>query len=264
MPATAPSAKRVRLTALLLAWVAVAGCAPKPWLVSRDFAGKKADIKRAVLLPPLITVYEERASGRLIPHEEWTRQAQEALGQALAQEAGRAGLELVPADGEEPEARELLDLFAVADYSIERHAYPASPEYFPAKTKEFEYSLGDPKTFLGSHGADAVWLVAGANLLPTTGAQIMDVVGVVLAVLGAAGGGSGATHVLPKLRLSAALVDGSGEIRFYTVLTGPDARLSVAGSGQEGSGGSTADVRDPAYARVLAATLFDQFREAGR
>lgn len=238
---------------MFVAALALAGCAGSLHRTSPSLAAESAAIRRVGLLPPLVTVYQEQvrvtAVQELVRREDWTHQAGDNLQRAFADELASARQSLVAIDGEEREVGELADLFSAVDRSVRRHAYGEMDEEFPERAASFDYSLGSAAELMERQRVDAVWIVAGANLVPTTGAHARDAIDVVLAVVAALGRAPAMTTVLEKLELRAALVARNGDVLFFCRLRAGD----VASSG---------DLRGIEYARSVVRKVLDEYREA--
>jgi hypothetical protein len=212
-----------------------------------------AAIQRVGLLPPLVTVYQEQvrvtAVQELVRREDWTHQAAENLQRAFADELASAHQAAAAIAGEEREIGELADLFGAFDLSVRRHAYGEMDEEFPERAGSFDYSLGSAAELMERQRIDAVWIVAGANLVPTTGAQASDAIDVLLAVVAALGRAPAMTTVLEKLELRAALVARNGDVLFFCRLRAGD----VASSG---------DLRQPEYARSVVRRVLAEYQTA--
>lgn len=258
-------------TVLSLAILA-AGCATDPpWKRSPEFASAEPAIHRVLLLPSLVDLYEEQFDYHLVAIPEGSRAGGASLDTALAAEAGRVGVELIPADEKNPAVAELLDLFVVVDFSIQCHAFRGSVQYFPARGKQFDYRLGDISGLLERYDADAAMLVTGTNLIPTAGASAQDTGNFFLAIVTGMGMHPVPYVYLPKLSLRAALIGRTGDVLYYARFDGP--AQSVLARDQAGTANAPGpgipappvpDLRDPGYARLMAATIFENYRTAGK
>lgn len=277
MRGRAPSGRLpVLLAAAVLA--AVTGCASVPKQRSHpDLLRKTGGIRTVGLLAPRIDMFEEQARfgiNRTVPHDEWAPSAADAVSRAFAAEMKRVGWTLVPIGRDAAESREVAELFNAVDFSIQRHAMGkesgAMPprEPFPGKTREFDYSVGPLTGTMVRDNIDAVWIVRGFNLLPTTGAALKDGLETLAAILSAAGGGPGVAFTLKKLELRVALVDGTGRVLYYATADAGDAQSAgaadepaAATGGPEApapgdDGPARSDLRDPrAAGNVVRAAL---------
>ncbi len=258
---------------------AAAGCASAPlYRTHPELPQRKSTIKTAGLLPPMITMYEEQYKfglNKLIPHDDWSPGAAEAVRKAFLDETAAIRMPLKFIDGEDRELNDMADLFSAVDFSIQRHVYDTNlKEMFPEKALSFDYSLGPAWEMMDRHQVDAVWIVTGFNLLPTTGAQVGDAVQHFVAILSALGGGPGVAFTLKKIELRAALVDKSGEIVFYTKLD--ESNVPRAGRNADSltvlhgeytdqgaeEGSLKKDIRDPRVARQYIRALLSEYRKA--
>jgi hypothetical protein len=224
-------------------------------------------------------MYEEQARFKLVPHDEWSREATEAVRKAFLDETAAVRMPLKVINGEDRELDDMLDLFSAVDFSIRRHVYSrgfgsVGDEPFPEKAPSFDYSLGPAREMMERHRVDAVWIVTGFNLLPTAGAKLGDAVTVLLSILSGLGGAPVPALVLIKVELRAALVDKEGTILFYCKLNEEDLPPAAQNPGQfnisEGANTSRAaeegplekDIRNPKTARQYIRALLSEYRKA--
>jgi hypothetical protein len=93
---------RFRSSPTLLLLAVLCGCSLHPNVRnSETFAESKPSIRRIAVMPPLMSLNEERVLYNLKPHKEWNQEAVETLGAALADEARRIGAEAVRVSEEE-------------------------------------------------------------------------------------------------------------------------------------------------------------------
>lgn len=260
----------------LLAAAAAAGCASPLYRTHPDLSAGKSTTGRMGLLPPTIAMYEEQYRFKLVPREEWSRQATDAVRKAFVEEMTAAGIPVAAIDGEDRELAEIAGLYAAVDFSIARHVYEnALHEAFPAKARAFDYSVGPAAEAMERHRVDAFWIVTGTNLLPTVGTRIADVVDVLMAIAGGLGGAPTFSSVLMKLDFRAALVDRNGTILFFCKLgpadlwQAPGSHDSADVSAAAGSAGPAEkegfvreDLRAPGIARRYVRALISEFRKA--
>jgi len=248
------------------------GCSTNPpWRIGPGLASAGPGVHRVLLFPSLVDVYEEQVGYHLVLMAEETVAAAAGLNAALVSEAGRSGVELILADANDPTVAELLDLFVVVDFSIQCHAFRNSEQYFPARGKLFDYRLGDIRELLKRHAADAALFVTGTNLIPTAGTQMQDTASVLLAIASGIGLHPVPLVSLPRLSLRAALVDRTGEVLYYTRFDAPaqsvlarERPTAPDADRTEASTPPVPDLRDPAYARLMAATILGSYRQAGK
>jgi hypothetical protein len=243
--------------------VVAAGCSAPVFFTHPDRAARLGSIRTVGLVAPRVTVYAETVGApavaiplglstqRLEPLDEATRAANDRIRDAMIAAAAARGRAVVAIEPGTPEEREeledLVDLYAAVDFSIARHAFGDLQEEFPSKQRRFEYSLGAMEGLLDRQGVEAAWLVTGFVLVPTGGARVRDVVETILAILSAAGGGPGATTVLPKFEMRAVLVDRDGTVLFAWRL-----------SGDEGDDAEEEGMRTGRIADRCARVLFDE------
>jgi hypothetical protein len=267
----------VRTICVLAAVAATAaGCASPLYRTHPDLSPRKSTIRNAGLLPPAIAMYEEQYRFKLVPREEWSREATDAVRKAFIEEMTAAGFPVAAIDGGDRELSEAADLFGAVDFSIGRHVYEdALKETFPEKVRVFDYSLGAAGETMERHRVDAVWFVTGTNLLPTVGTQIADAIEVLMAIAGGIGRVPTFSSSLMKLEFRAALVDKSGTVLFYCRVSETDLWQAAQdrdrvdpsrtreGPVPEGDDAFVRDdIRDPRIARRCVRALISEFRKA--
>lgn len=261
------------LRALLAAAVAaMAGCASaRPVLTHPELPRKKQDIAVVGVLPPAIRMLEEQARfgmNEAVPRDDWSSAANDSLAKAFAEEMAADRVGLVPIGVDDPDTRELVELYNAVEFSILRHAFEKNTgellprEPFPEKLVSPDYSLGPAVEFMDRHHVDALWILRGFNLLPTTGAKVKHGVEVALSVLAALGGLVVPVVDLQKIQLRAALVDRAGTILYYGVANDRTARPAAEPPAESAATGGDSvlasepvptfpevDLRDPRAAR---------------
>ena len=248
------SARPIRRVALAVASLAATACVSTSFRTSPTLTASAGAIERVGLLPPLVTLYQEQVSGlapELVRNEQWTRQAADNLRLAFAEELSAAHASPVEIDGEDPEIADVLDLFGAVDKSVVRHAYGGADEDFPEESASIDYSLGSIDGLARRQSVDAVWIIAGTELVPTAGAQARDAIEVLLAIAAAVGHAPAFTMLLDKLDLRAALVGRDGGILFFCRI----------GAGSVGVG-SDGDLRSAAFARSVVRSVLGQYARA--
>jgi hypothetical protein len=221
--------------ALLAAAVAaMAGCAPaRPALTHPELPRKKQAIAVVGVLPPAIRMLEEQARfgmNEAVPRDDWSSAANESVAKAFAEEMAADRVGLVPIGVDDPDAREIAELYNAVEFSILRHAFEKNTgellprEPFPEKLSAPDYSLGPAVEFMDRHHVDALWILRGFNLLPTAGAKVKHGVEVALSVLAALGGLVVPVVDLQKIQLRAALVDRTGTILYFGIADDRTAR----------------------------------------
>lgn len=226
---------------LLLLLVLVAGCAVSPQhrvhyrLLESSGQGLP---QRVVLLPVEITVKEMSAGGVVEKDPQWSRQAAEAVTEAVrSQAASGPGFEILPlpelTETEQTAVREHLALYHLVGSSA--HLYAGRVSGWEHKMEHFDYTLGDGLRFLREKtGAEAALIVVGAETVSTTGRMTM-------AVLAAA---AGIAIPMGNSFLVIGLVDlESGDILWQN----------------HGFGYARKSLRNVADAREMAATIFRNY-----
>lgn len=250
---------------VVLAALLAAGCASSPRTrVHAALAAERAAIHAVGLAPPGVSMVHLPASHRLEPREDWSKDAAAALHDAFVAEFGGApAVATLPAG--DPELDDVLDLFAVTDFSIRQHAYKG-PQKFPEKLGTFDWTLGPCAEWMKERGVDAVWIVHATNLLPTAGAKFVEGVSMTLAVLGAMGGLAVNPNVPDRLDVRAALVDRAGRILYYDRIGPHDVPAAAAGGADDAADAEAVprDLRDPRYARAVVHALHERWAAAGR
>lgn len=217
---------------------------------------------------------EERAQfgiNKVVEQDPWSSAAMATVSQAFAEEMAADHIPLVPVNADDLEVKELSDLYNAVEFSMRVHAWenqagsilPQEP--FPEKVSTFDYSVGPANELMERYQVDALWIVRGFNLLPTTGASVKDGVEVLLAVLSAIGGVPVPVMTLKKIELRVVLVDKTGSILYYGVADDTTAAPTGETSDEAApEGGSTppVDLRDPRAAHHYLKTALSKYRAA--
>ena len=270
---------------LLVLMLAAAGCASVPsYKAHPELLQRKGGIRTIGLLAPTVSLYEEQPRfglNKLEQHDEWSPAAVEAVTKAFSAEMAAQGYTVVTVAADDSELKEAAELFSAVEFSIQRHAWDVPTdtmpprEPFPEKVKTLDYSIGPLQAALEKHNVDAVWIVRGFNLLPTTGAVLKEGLEVMVGILAAAGGAVFPTAQFRKIELRTALVDRNGTVLYYGVADdqgGWPTRESPDGSVPARSGelepvrseehvNLEKDLRDPRVARHFIRAALSGFRE---
>jgi hypothetical protein len=174
--------------------------------------------------------------------------------------------------------KDLLALYNAVELSIQRHAWEKRSgemvprETFPEKVRTFDYSLGPAREIMERYNVDAVWIVRGFNLLPTTGTRVKEGVEVLLTVMAALGGAPMPLIQYKKVELRVALVDRTGSVLYFGVadeeragqpsgeLPGESAAAGDAPAGTAERAHLAVDLRDLQVARYYLKAALSQFR----
>lgn len=249
--------------------LAAAGCASIPsYKMHSELPQKKGAIRTVGLLAPEIRMYEEQPRfgvNETVPHAEWAPAAEDSVAEAFSAEMAALGVKVVAIPADDPELREMAELFSAVAFSMQRHAWDRPTqtmpptEVFPEQEKALDYSVGPLWATLEKHQVDAVWMVRGFNLLPTHGARVKDGLEVTIGILAALGGAAAPAMTLKKVGLSAALIDRDGRILYY----GMSDDRAEAPDGETGLEDVAKDLRDRRAARYyLKAALAGHRAEA--
>lgn len=154
-----------------------------------DYSSYHHQIRRVLVLPPEIGIFEELSDGSVAWAMNKSRDAQgvafEAVNEVLA-----AKDYLVESSGQDSrdniDVHSVQSLFRSVNRSIQLHTY--GPQFYPSKLKHFEYEVGPVRGILEAYGADALVLVVGHQTL---------------------------SQLRPKTWLSIAVVEPGGKIIWY-------------------------------------------------
>ncbi|MGD9366821.1 MAG: hypothetical protein PVH87_14060 [Desulfobacteraceae bacterium] len=177
----------------------ISGCAVSPDRYHPDYAAHRAVMRRILILPPEIDLFENIPGGHFVRQEAQSRdaglEAQKALVRALSAHAFDvriAGRHLLRSD----DVIELRALFRNVNRAIQLHAY--GPQLYPGRSRQIDYGVGSVSDLLESGNADALLLITGRQT---------------------------ASGHSPGTWISAAVVEPTGKIIWYGVqgTKGPDA-----------------------------------------
>lgn len=208
-----------------------------------DFAHRMKNIRTIAILRPDVKVFEIAAGGVKELRQEWCDAACMNFQSAFVAEFQRFGYDFKILDqtqDDSSELREILSLYDDVVTSVLRHAY-SGPQLFPAKTENFDYTIGQIDALLEPVGADALLLIRGTDEISSTGRKTMQTFG----ILAGAALGVVMTPNMGMTMVIASLVDRSGDILWFNI--------------RGGSGGY--DLRDPESAAKLASQSLDGFQE---
>ena len=269
----------VLLTTVL---TAAAGCASVPsYRAHPELQQRRGAIRTIGLLPPVITLSEEQPRfglNKLIEQVLWSSAAADAVARAFSEEMAADHVSLATISTDDMEVKDLIDLYNAVEFSIERHAWEKRSgemvprETFPEKVRTFDYSLGPAREVMERYNVDAVWIVRGFNLLPTTGTKVKEGAEVLLAVMAALGGAPVPLIQYKKIELRVALVDRTGSVLYYGVadedragqpvgeLPAESAAAGDVPAGTAGRAYVAVDLRDLPVARYYLKAALAQFR----
>lgn len=233
------------LAVIMVVLTALAGCTPVPrrYKSHPELSQRKGDIRTIGLLPPVINMYEEQYKRMLVPHEEWSSAAVEAVTKALAAEMTANGLRLVMITTDDPELKEVAALYSAVDNSIQL-------EPLPKEVHTFDYSMGPLQGAMDRYKVDAVWIVRGFNLLPTAGVKLGEGLGLMLSILSMGSINSGPALWPQRFRLSLALVDKNGRVLYYGIADEHGAGWPIQEPlGEAAPAKGEIDLRDPQMAQ---------------
>lgn len=195
---------RLRATQLLMI-ISIAlslffsGCAVSPDRYHPDYAAHRSVMRRILILPPEIDLFERMPGGHFVRQEAQSRdaglEAQKTLERTLSAHAFDvciAGRHLLRSQ----DVIQMRALFRNVNRAIQLHAY--GPQLFPGRSRQIDYGVGSVSGLLESGHADALLLITGRQTV------------------------SGRS---PGIWISAAVVEPTGTIIWYGVqgTKGPDA-----------------------------------------
>ncbi len=119
-------------------------------------------IRKILVLPPEINMFENLADGNRVRLEAGRHAAVQDMQQAVIRSLRDKRFIIEVADRAvmaAPETQSVQSLFRAVNHSIQLHTY--GPQLFPMKLKSFDYRLGPVASLLESSGADALILAIG-------------------------------------------------------------------------------------------------------
>jgi len=140
----------------------------------------KPGTARIVLMRPTIRVGSQSTGGMSEPNADWTAQAKEQIGKALADAQSKLGNEVVSYEeglsGEGPTTSQYGNLFsAVADSVIEYQFFPGNRLPTKKHSKEFEWGVGPGLTKLQSlKNADYALFINTQDDYGSTGRKVLQ------------------------------------------------------------------------------------------
>lgn len=200
----------------------VCSCAPTTFLAHPDLSVRTSRLKRIVVLPPQINLYETEINGVRERIGEWSQKGTRNFVTALQSEFERRqgahfrilGLESM-SETQKSELSDIQGLFTAINLNVLWHVYGVETERFIEIVQDFNFSFGTDNQRLDLGDADAYLLVNGLDHISSSGRLSVEFIRSVL------GGPLGLALNPPKLGqswVSLALVDAfSGELLWYRI-----------------------------------------------
>jgi len=225
----------------------LAGCAPKEYRLNPEFTSLSKEIRHPVLAHPKVEVYELTAGGVRELKQEWCNIGLENVASAVLQNLQGIQYQIMDKDLT-PELEEKIEdvraLYNAVSYSIQVHAMnPESPNAFPAKIANFDYSIGPIEDILQELDADGIILVYGSDEISTGGRQGLMAAGIIV-------GAFTGVYVAPRsgiTSINASIINPEGTIIWYS---------SKASAG-------THDLRNKESVDKIIQELFSDFPKLG-
>lgn len=140
----------------------ISGCAVSPDRYHPDYAAHRAIMRRILILPPEIDLFESMPGGHFVRQETQSRdaglEAQKTLVRVLSAHAFDvhiAGRHLLRSD----DAIQLRALYRNVNRAIQLHAY--GPQLYPGRSRQIDYGVGSVSGLLESGNADALLFITG-------------------------------------------------------------------------------------------------------
>lgn len=157
-----PKATKILVIISIALSLFIAGCAVSPDRYHPDYAAHRAAVRRILILPPEIDLFESMPGGHFVRQEAQSRdaglEAQKTLVRALSAHAFDvriAGRHLLLSD----DVLQMRALFRNVNRAIQLHAY--GPQLYPGRSRQIDYGVGSVSGLLESGNADALLLIAG-------------------------------------------------------------------------------------------------------
>lgn len=209
------STKRISL--LLLVLGAFSGCVHANYATHPIAAQRAQSVKRIVILPPRVDVFEIGAGGVVEKIDDWSLKGSENVANAFREEfSNLATVQVSTLDksalsdalaGELEQTEKLFDAVAA---SVVLHVFGVAP--FAEKHADFDYSLGKETAALNAADADAFLIVKALDQISSAGRQALQLTTMVAAA-------ALRVMVVPQLGITAmniALVDArNGDILWW-------------------------------------------------
>jgi hypothetical protein len=208
--------------AVWVSLVVFTGCASVSYLARPDVGQRTPQIKRIVIFPPHLRVYEIKLSGTREMIQGWSEEATRNFASALvaAGEKRRAAVfRTVSIEAMSDSQRsELLDaqaLLSAINLNVLRHVYGSKPDLFADIIENFDLSLGTDTSMFDVRDADAFVMVNGVDHVSSSGRVAGEI------IRWSASGPLGVILGTPRFGqtwVSLALVDArTGDILWYRV-----------------------------------------------
>ncbi len=275
---------------LMLIITSLVGCALNPTypthLANMELPARHENVHRAGFLMPNIAVYKEPASKKLVYQGDWSRDVGKTVLSEWTKEMKSFGMPMIEISGDDPEAKEILDLMVAVEMAIQRHAMGRKEydqnEIIVGKKQMTDYSVGPVRAFMERNKIDALWVVTGKNLIPTTGRTALQIAkNTITTILNLSyffwEGGWYELDAPIRSELQIALIDDRGLVVYYGYANeytykSPESKKVEGGPvlgmtqgnlepGLEPAGTIRNDLRDPETARLLVRSLAADYRK---
>ena len=171
------------LATLWVSLVAFTGCASVPYLARPDIGQRTAYIKRVLVFPPHLQVYEVKPNGSRENKQEWSERASlnftTALAAEMEKQQGAAFKTISINELSQSQRHELADthgLLTAVNLNLLRHVYGAHPDRFVDINEQFDLSLGPDTSLLNIRGADAFLMINGVDHVSSSERLAVEVV----------------------------------------------------------------------------------------
>lgn len=197
-------------SAFLCLLLTVSGCVPALQNNTAELERRAREIKSVRMLSPEIKIYELSAGDVSELRDDWSAQgqknAEKAISEAMKDRGVRVSL-LRPDSRTEGECEDVMALYKAVIDSVYTHTLMGSPNLFPDKVKNFDYTVGSLEKVLDRQKNAGMLIVYGSDEISTRGRKALRVVQAVNPF--APPQLSGVTYV------QMALVDRSGDILWW-------------------------------------------------
>jgi hypothetical protein len=157
-----PKATMIFMIISIASSLFISGCAVSFDRYHPDYAAHRAVMRRILILPPEIDLFESMPGGHFVRQQTQSRdaglEAQRTLVRALSAHAFEvriAGRDLLRSD----DVIQLRALFRNVNRAIQLHAY--GPQRYPGRSRQIDYGVGSVSGLLESGNADALLLITG-------------------------------------------------------------------------------------------------------
>lgn len=197
-------------SALVSLLILLCGCVPALQTNEAALEKRARRLDSIKMLSPEIKIYALTAGDVSELRDDWSAEGRKNAEKAIVQGLKEKGVQVSVLRGgpaADAECEEVLALYKAVIDSVYTHTVVGSPNLFPDKVKNFDYTVGPLARVLNRQKGDGLLIVYGSDEISSTGRKALRVVQAINPF--APPQQSGVTYI------HIALVDGSGDLLWW-------------------------------------------------